>query len=272
MLQPTLVLSPTHSEDSLALELAAYASGWSVVRLESWRVPETLIDLPDLVLFGEALFVRTIADALSYSLLEAPRSWLASLPAETLKRSIQIMKLGDAESIVVPSFIKPAGDKAFEARVYESGVSFLSTVSDLSRNIDLIVSVPVTWQLEYRCFVLDRQVRTVACYWKDGEATKSSEGWPTISQHDAQALEFATQVLRNTTIDCPPAFVMDIGLIQDRGWAVLEANPAWASGVYGCSPDAVLSVVRRACIPSSELPDSDRQWVPAWESWYDDGG
>ena len=72
-------------------------------------------------------------------------------------------------------------------------------------------------------------------------------GWINEDEHQA-ALAFAQAVASFAPDDQPPAFVVDVGLIDGRGWAVLEANPAWASGIYGCDPDSILKVVRRACI------------------------
>ena len=41
--------------------------------------------------------------------------------------------------------------------------------------------------------------------------------------------------------------VVDIGLIKDNGWAVIESNQAWASGIYGCDPYGVLTVIQNTC-------------------------
>lgn len=43
--------------------------------------------------------------------------------------------------------------------------------------------------------------------------------------------------------------VLDIGTISGRGWAVVEANAAWGSGIYGCDPMEVLGVIRHATKP-----------------------
>ncbi len=42
--------------------------------------------------------------------------------------------------------------------------------------------------------------------------------------------------------------VLDIGVIADRGWAVVEQNAAWGSGIYGCDPEQVLEVLRFAVV------------------------
>jgi len=68
-------------------------------------------------------------------------------------------------------------------------------------------------------------------------------------------------VLANADLSIPPAFVMDVGIIADRGWAVIEANAAWGSGLYGCDPAEVLRVVRRACVAKGQVQLSDKQWL-----------
>jgi hypothetical protein len=40
--------------------------------------------------------------------------------------------------------------------------------------------------------------------------------------------------------------VVDVGRVAGRGWAVVEANPAWGSGLYGCDAARVLPVLRGA--------------------------
>jgi hypothetical protein len=54
--------------------------------------------------------------------------------------------------------------------------------------------------------------------------------------------------------------VVDVGLTAG-GWAVVEANAAWASGGYACDPDAVLDVVIRAARPMAEHAPEDVRFV-----------
>ena len=58
----------------------------------------------------------------------------------------------------------------------------------------------------------------------------------------------------------PPAFVLDIGQVVGRGWAVIEANPAWASGIYGCDAAKILPILQRACIRTDRIDDADKRW------------
>ena len=59
----------------------------------------------------------------------------------------------------------------------------------------------------------------------------------------------------------PPAFVVDVGLVEGRGWAVVEFNPAWCSGLLGTDPTAVLSVLKRSCRNVDGLEAADAAWV-----------
>src|SRR5438477_3634627 len=103
-LLPNLVLSPRHSEDTDALEQTAREVGWQISRLDSWRAPAELAEQSDLAIYGEALFVRVIADQLPYVLLEASPEWLAKLPDQYQGREIQAMTLGEAMGITHPAF------------------------------------------------------------------------------------------------------------------------------------------------------------------------
>ena len=73
------------------------------------------------------------------------------------------------------------------------------------------------------------------------------------------ALQFAGLFLKST-VPCPPAFVLDVGLIENRSWAVIEFNECWASGIYGCDPKSVLDSLLAACPPTRTLPPTDHCW------------
>jgi hypothetical protein len=70
-------------------------------------------------------------------------------------------------------------------------------------------------------------------------------------------------VLADERVRLPPAIVLDVARVRGGGWVVIEVNPCWASGVYGCDPEAVLEVIRRACVPRARLTDDDRRWLRA---------
>jgi hypothetical protein len=69
------------------------------------------------------------------------------------------------------------------------------------------------------------------------------------------ASEFANSVL--SSVPCPRAFVLDVGIIKGKGWAVVEPNECWGSGVYGCTPTKVLEVLLAATVQRRSATDED---------------
>lgn len=257
---PTLVLPPRFSSDTIAVGNAAEAMGWRVERLSSWRVPEWLVG-QDVVLYGEPLFAEAVAESLAIVLLEPTFSWLPTLPATYRQRSVALGTLAEARGLVEPAFIKPADDKCFTAKVYESG-SLLPNETVLSGHTPVLIAEPVKWDVEFRCFVLEREIVTLSPYLKAGQLAQDEEGdW--IDPRMNEAREFAAQVVTDSNVPLPPAVVIDVGLIAGRGWAALEANAAWGSGIYGCDPSKVLRVVRRSCLRPEKVTELDRPWVIA---------
>jgi len=126
----------------------------------------------------------------------------------------------------------------------------------------VLAAEPVRWEVEFRCFVLDRTVRAVSPYWRDGASAEGPDGEWEDPRTDA-AREFAAAAVTDPVVELPPAVVVDVGLVTGRGWAVVEANAAWGSGIYGCDPAEVLAVVRRACPSVADLRPEDRRWVAA---------
>ena len=255
---PTLVLPPRFTPDTFAVGHAAGAAGWEVERLASWRVPEWLRG-QDVVLYGEPLFAAVVADELGLALLEPSFEWLPMLAAEYRRREVRLATLEEARRLQQPAFVKPADDKCFLAAVFPSGKQ-LPGEDVLSSGTPVLIAEPVNWEVEFRCFVLERQIATLSPYLRFGELAQSPDGrW--ADDRTEQARLFAQSLVSDNSVELPPAVVIDVGIIQDRGWAVIEANAAWGSGVYGCDPASVLRVVRRACLPRDQVSPADRHWV-----------
>jgi hypothetical protein len=213
------------------------------------------------VIYGEALFANIVADELSLALLEPPFDWLAQLPSAYQQRWIEYTTLGEARKRAETAFIKPAYDKSFDAEVYTSGAA-LPADDAFPDALPVFVAEPVTWGVEFRCFVLQGGVTTLSAYVRNGELVQAEDdSWSATSEETEQALAFSNRLLNDQAVDYPPAFVMDIGKIEGRDWAVVEANPAWASGIYGCDPALVLPVLQRTCVKQEALKPDDRHWV-----------
>jgi len=246
---PTLLLTPRYTDDSIAILTAAQYVGWTTRRLYGWRVPvEDLVGEQEIVFYGEPLLAAVIADTLPIELIEPTLDWLPSLPQEYRKRDVRLTTLAVARRLANTAFIKPADEKSFAARVYASGAD-LPQSDTLPDATPTLVADPVDWRVEYRCFVLERKVVTSSPYWRDGALAQAEDGsWPALEDEQAAALAFAQSALADQRVSLPPAMALDVGIIQGRGWAVVEANAAWGSGLYGCDPVAILPVLQRACV------------------------
>lgn len=258
---PTLILPTRYTPDSVTLWRAALAVGWSAERLQSWVPPERLRG-QECVVYGEPLFAATIVEALGLALLEPPLDWLTTLPSAYLTRQVRFTTLGEARTITERTFIKPADDKCFPAKVYESGAELAAVSAELPESLPVLVSEAVQWEVEYRSFVLHGQVATLSPYLRDGELVQTEEGdWPAPLAERQQAWEYASHLLQNPAIQLPPAVVLDVGRIAGADWAVIEANPTCSAGIYGCNPSLVLAVLQRACVRKGVLTTDDFRWV-----------
>jgi hypothetical protein len=236
---PTLVLSPRHTSDAQALWRAALARGWDVHRLASWRIDDEAASSVEPFLYAEALFGPSLGDGLGVSLLDPSEDWLSTLPERYSRRQITLSTLGAARSLTVPAFIKPPNDKSFAAAIYAPGELPEAFESDMK----VLISEPVVFESEFRCFVLDRKVKTFSLYARRGDPCPTGD-W-TIDE-SALLAEFTTRLLRDTDVELPRACVLDCGPIEGKGWAAVELNAAWGSGIYSCDPELVLDVVRAA--------------------------
>lgn len=137
----SLILPPRFSSYSIALRGAAIEAGWHVERLSSWRVSESL-KTEDVAIFGESLFCAVVADQLSLFLLEPPFQWLAEIPKEFRLRDVTFCNLAEAKGFSERAFFKPADDKCFPAKVYNSGAS-LPVPEVLPDDTPVLISEPV---------------------------------------------------------------------------------------------------------------------------------
>jgi hypothetical protein len=258
---PSLVVSSRYTTDSQLLRQTAQELGWETLRLDGRRIPDWF-DPPDqrIALFYTAPHAFEIAAQLSRTLLGCNPEWTVQLPREFLLRELRQMTLGEALQLPGESFIKHSVSKAFPAAVYNSRTLAEATAKILPKAL-VHVGEPVAWTVEYRCFVSERVVMTISPYRRHGEISEDHANLLGAPQAEiATAKHFAESVLGSSAVDCPPAFVLDVGIIDGRGWAVVEFNEAWASGIYACDPRCVLETLLRACVPSNRLTVEERRW------------
>lgn len=230
MFEPTLILTPRRLEATFSLQEAANRQGWQVERLENWRAPLHLAERK-VSIYGEPLFAEVVAETLGFALLQTSYDWLTRLPGDYLQCEVHFTHFGEARLLTTPMFVKPVDGKTFVARVYEHGAD-LPDRDFLPDETPALISEPVRWESEFRCFVLEGQVLTLSPYVRAGELAEDEHGcWPASSEEIAAALDFTSHVLSDKAVPSPAAFVLDVGMIQDRDWAVVESNAACTAAI-----------------------------------------
>ncbi|MEU1515524.1 ATP-grasp domain-containing protein [Streptomyces sp. NPDC005811] len=258
----TLFLSPRVTATGHALADAARRRGARVETLRDWRVPEGYRPEPGVSLYAGPLFADAVAGGLGLGLLEAPEDWLARLPYELTLRDVEFTTIAEAWRLRRPAFVKPPNDKSFPARVYPDGGG-LPGPDAVGGTEPVLVSDIVAFAVEYRLFLLDGEVRTGSRY-----ATRGALDVVPLAEDPrrAEVLAFAGRITETAGSGAagaalPSAIVVDVGLIDGTGWAVVEANAAWASGHYACDADAALDVVLRAARPEGEFGAADHRFL-----------
>lgn len=240
---PTLILSPRSTPDSIILGQSAVRNKWNVNRLSNnWFVTNSERKDP-VAIYGEPLFVQYVAEQLSLIPLETPDEWLPSLPSKFTNRTMNTKHIGDLEDTDFPSFIKSPNDKAFKARIYQTNSDF-SAKEYLPPETIVLFSEPVFWEVEFRCFVHQCKCATYSVYARNGEVAQDENGaWIAYQSEQEKAKGFLDFFLSDRSVDIPQSIVIDVGLISNRGWSVVEANGVWSAGIYGCDPDKILSLL-----------------------------
>lgn len=227
----------------IAVQTMARELGWDVHGAHfGWRLPDEIIASKAIgVPYGSQTFCEVISQQMNWLLTQNSFDWLANIPKEYLKRDVSFALLSAVRNMPFDKlkFIKPADDKCFDAKIYQPGE--FNPPSILPHDTPVLISDPVEFVEEYRCFVTTNKCATVSCYLYHGEINEP-HNWYNKNCYEAKyfvedlLLHYATQ----------PS-VVDVGLIKDVGWAVIESNQAWASGIYGCEPYEVLSVLEQTC-------------------------
>ncbi|MEM8953398.1 MAG: ATP-grasp domain-containing protein [Verrucomicrobiota bacterium] len=256
---PTLILSPTHHSESRILRKAAQGLGWSTFRFQGDGLPAFYSgESVDSAIYCTVPNAFVVARQLDSFLLGCSSNWLPDLPEEFLKRTVMLCPLMEAKREELRRFIKPALGKSFEAAVM-TGSDLDSVASHLPDDLEVHAAEVVEWEVEYRCFAADQAVKTLSPY-RRGETIFSGYDRPLAGPHEeeAEAQGFANSVVE--AVRCPRAFVLDVGKIKGRGWAVVESNECWGAAIYGCAPPAVLEVLLKANVSRTAATEEDRLW------------
>ena len=240
----TVLLIPNKTD----IERDAVASAWEnaggkVLRVDKfWEPPD--LDKAIIRIYGNAIFALVIREKKPIKLISPDDYLQITLNEKWLKRKINLIILKDITSMAFPLFAKPLIPKEFRSGVYRDIDELARECRGLSEYTTILASEIVSFESEVRCFILNNHIETMSVY--SGEAFVSA------------AEKFVKSFLANTRnrrllVD---AYVLDIGYIKDRGWAVIEANPAWGAGLNGCDPSKAINCIYAATKPERAIDEN----------------
>ena len=234
-----IALSPIYSTDSNLINQATYQSDLKSLRCLKWHVPFS--ERKHIVgVYGEDFFTAHVADQCGFHLENVEAHWLAGVPYKYVKRRITHEKLKDVSAKT--RFIKPVETKYFKAGIYDTKEA-INGYDSLDQEQYVYTSTVVDWDCEVRTFIEDRTIKTHSTYIKNGHYFVD----PNIPKDTAGFIQFTQSFLNDAAIRLPKAIVIDFGFIKGSGWAVIEANPVYSSGIYACDPESVLDLIVKSC-------------------------
>lgn len=237
-----IALSPMYTEDSNNLKKASLNSPYELTRFNAkWNVPEEFrADV--IAVYGEDIYAEIVAEQCSLTLTKPDDNWLSKVSEEFTQRKISYGKLKDfvhEENI----FIKCSDFKSFKAGVFDK-VTNIKGFDTLDLESRVFTSEVIEWELEVRCFVLNNQIITHSSYWRNDIFDTD----PLSENEQKELFDFFKNFIQQYGETLPKAIVLDFGIIKGIGWALIEANPAWCSGLYACDAEKALEVVVKSCI------------------------
>lgn len=209
-------------------------AGGTVERLDRFWEPPASLDRRRVKLYGNDTFCLVVAQKLGLSLVSPDERLLASAPEFVCKRSVRMMRLGGLAAGDFPAFAKPVIPKQFRGAVYSSPAELELECRGLDAATEILLSDILDLRAEVRAFALDSVIRTVGLY--EGEANLN------------HAAKFAERVV--DALELPRTCVIDVGLLADGTWVLIEANATWGAGLNGCdATKAVPCIVAATAAP-----------------------
>ncbi len=208
-------------------------AGGTVHRIARFWDPPHL-DPATVRVYGADSFCLVLQQKLGFTLCSPDDELLLRVPHEFLRRKVSRDVLRNSSAFPFPIFVKPIVPKQFRGAIYHSVDELSAECHGLPSETGVFASELVTLSGEARTFLLGDHVLDASIYEGQANVTGAS------SFVQALAKEIAL----------PRSVVVDVGLIENRGWAVIEFNAAWGAGLNGCDPTKVLPAIVAASQPS----------------------
>jgi hypothetical protein len=201
--------------------------GGTVERLARFWAPPPIAK-ETVRIYGPDTFALVVAQKLGVELISPADDLLRKAPGPILRRDVVVAALKDARTF--PAFVKPLVPKTFRAKIYETKEALDAECAGLSPETLVFISEIVDIEGEARFFALDGRIETGALYEGTGDLVEAARAAAEIAH----------------ALPIPKTCVLDLALIRDRGWALLEFNASWGAGLNGCDPRKVAPCIAAA--------------------------
>ncbi len=247
-----LVLPSEHTKEDQAIWREAIRRGWKTLRLDPNK-PEKIEGYDMVRYYGNVLHKTRVEKLLPIKFYPVSPTLLSDLHISWTGRKIKSMEFGELpKPLVEDTFIKCIDIKWLEARVYKAGEKPSSQWQGMQDHDKILVQEPVSFVDEVRCFVVGDEIKTMSYYRKNKEFCP--ENIPYIPLGDERGDVFwydymgylawaltTGHMLKITKF--PKGVVLDFGRTDRNLWYLIEANEAWASGLYDCDPEKVFDTI-----------------------------
>lgn len=257
-----LLISSSLQPESMRISGLAASRGWQIAFLPL-EAPLPIESDSTVVIYGQPTIAIKASTEFGIALLEPPLDLITKIPTEFLLREIYATELRDARLNQKTRFMKPAdcANKCFAAAVYENGRQ-IQVDPGTPEDTRVLVSDVIRWAAEYRLVISDRRIVAWSPYVVDGWRVAPTAGqWPFPHEHATPLLEFCRDFLERCPVEFPPSFVLDVGITRDEQWAVIEFNPIWCAGLYGCQLTKILDALRVSCVSQTRVTREVSRWM-----------
>lgn len=194
--------------------------------------------------------------------------WLSRVPEELTLRPIWTGTIQEArqKGFDTLAYCKPA-----EVKISSIPAQWIEVDSFVQELLALKVPTDMNIQFspkflnikrEYRCYVNNGKVTTVATYLDKG-ITFGGENFVRDEAGEEIAKQFASEVVATMKLDQPSSYTLDIGQLDDGNFFVVEANPVWASNPYDCDKTEVIkAIIEGSTTYENQLTHGGFQWYP----------
>lgn len=227
-----LLLHQQYRPDDQVIWRTAIKHGWQTYRVSKERQFDENAPQGEIFRYYGNMLDASKMESYGIKALQIPLLYLERMPLCLTKRAIKFGFYKDIkDSVPYDMFIKCTGIKWFAAQIFKKGAMIIGCNHD---DDTIYCQEPVKFLEEIRCFCLDGRVLTASHY---RNKIENIDNTPIFHMLDGMS-----QIVHATNL-LPRAVVMDFGYIEGRGWAFIEANESWASGLYDCNPDEAFKVI-----------------------------